>query len=185
MFLASLQAICRAIRESSSAAQFMLGNMMYQEANEDEKRGVPGLQQLVLKREPAGDWNETTDRLLPLFFEGREWSALFYDVLGCPTAHPFIPNDKLEEWKQRQIIKFQAAIPDYPMLGRIWDTYIDVTDEPYEVNQLRDECLKVKATTTNAIARRGLDKLLHACDDAVKYSFGSTAGKPLIDIGDG
>jgi hypothetical protein len=32
------------------------------------------------------------------------------------------------------------------MLGRIWDTYVDVSYQPEEILYLRDECLRAKAS---------------------------------------
>ncbi len=146
--------------------------MVYQESCEVEKGTVTGLQQLILKQEPDGPWNETTDRRLPLFFEGGEWSALFHDVLRSEGGDPFMPGDDINEWTEKHRIRFQGSIPNYPMLGRIWDTYIDVSYHPEEMSQLRDECLRVKATTSNPVALRGLDKLIHGCDEAIKYGLG-------------
>jgi len=57
-------------------------------------------------------------------------------------------------------------------MARIWDTYVDVSYQPQEIYQLRDECLRAKATTRNTVANRGLDKLLQACDEAIKAHSG-------------
>src|SRR6266536_4801182 len=79
-------------RELDRVVQAILQNMVYQESSEVEKGTVTGLQQLILKQEPDGPWNETTDRRLPLFFEGGEWSALFHDVLRSEGGDPFMPG---------------------------------------------------------------------------------------------
>lgn len=100
------------------------------------------------------------------------WSAVFRDVLGYTGGEPFIPGDDLNEWTQRHRLEFQRSISDYPMLARLWDTYIDVSYQPEEIGQLRNECLKVKAATSNRVAWQGLDKLISGCDEALKYGLG-------------
>ena len=60
----------------------------------------------------------------------------------------------------------------YPKLGRIWDTYIDVSYQPQEVGHLRDACLRVKASTSNPVALKGLDKLIAACNEALSGGLG-------------
>jgi hypothetical protein len=158
--------------ELKQVAREMLKNMVYKEHAEDEMGTGTGGQELVLRRHPSGAWNESTDRVLGMYLGGLEWSAVFQQVLGCPDGTPFKPGDILDEWKKKHQAQFQESIPDYPMLGRIWDTYIDVHYQPEEVRQLRDECLRVKSSTSNPVALRGLDKLIAACDGALKGGLG-------------
>lgn len=113
------------------------------------------------------------DRFLDTQLSGNEWGAIFLKVLGCPDVSdmPRLPNEDTAEWQKRYSLKFQQAIPDYPMLGRIWDLYIYVSYKPEEINQLRAECLKVWANS-NEKALSGLAKLIEACDEALKIDSG-------------
>jgi hypothetical protein len=158
--------------ELKQVAREMLKNMVYKEHAEDEMGIGAGGQELVLRRHPSGAWNESTDRALGIYLGGHEWSALFRQVLSCPEGPPFKPGDILDEWKTKHQAEFQESIPDYPMLGRIWDTYIDVVYQPEEIKQLREECLRVQASTLNENALAGLAKLVQACDEASKLGSG-------------
>lgn len=158
--------------ELEAMARTIQKEMIYQQPSEAEMGTETGRQQLVLKHRPTGDWDEATDRRLLLFFEGAEWSALFRDALHAKDRDPFVHGEAIDKWRERQRVRFQESIPDYPMLGRIWDTYIDVSYQPEEITHLRDECLRVKASTSNPVALRGLDKLIAACDGALKGGLG-------------
>lgn len=159
---AELRAFARAIQTE----------MIDQQPSEPEMGSESGRQELVLRRDPSGTWDVITDRALAIFFEGGEWSALFTHVLQVKDRDPFLPGTATNKWRERQRVRFQKSIAEYPMLGRIWDTYIDVSYQPEEIPQLRGECLRVKASTSNTVALRGLDKLIAACDEALKDSLG-------------
>ncbi len=58
------------------------------------------------------------------------------------------------------------------MLGRINYLFEDVFFDAGKVEQLRNECLKVKTATIDVAADLGLRKLLYSCDEALKDSFG-------------
>lgn len=107
--------------------------------------------------------------------DGEEWVALFRDVLDCPMGinEPYFPGDNIGERHEKFRLKFQQTLKDYPMLGRIWDTYIDVTYTPEDIKELRDECLKIRPVAAdNQIALRGLNKLINACDEALRFGAG-------------
>jgi hypothetical protein len=115
--------------------------------------------------------NQDTDEWAHLNkLEGNEWVALFGNVLHCPIEdeEPYAPGDSLDELDERVMLSFQRAIPEYRMLGRIWDTYIDIEYKQEEISELRDECLKVVAlASSNPVALQGLRKLIAACDEAI------------------
>jgi hypothetical protein len=159
---AELEALARTIQK----------DMIYQQPSEAEMGIESGRQELVLRLHPSGAWNKSTDRALAIFFDGAEWSALFRDALHAKDRDPFVHGEAIDKWRERQRVRFQESIPDYPMLGRIWDTYIDVSYQPEEISHLRDECLRVKASTSNPVALRGLDKVIAACDEALKGGLG-------------
>jgi hypothetical protein len=135
---------------------------------------VAGNQSLILMLDPGGTWNYATDRHLGVDFIGPEWGALFYEVLDCPKPdeNSFVSGESVSAQHERYRLEFQQAMPSYPMLSRIWDTYIDVKYKPEEISQLRDECQTVKAGTDNLLALEGLNKLIYACDEALKQGLG-------------
>jgi len=114
------------------------------------------------------------DRYLGLYLDGEEWGALFFDTLGCPDVNgtPRLPNEDRAEWEERYSLKFRQAIPDYPMLARISDLFMYVRYMPEEIEQLRNECVKIRSSASNEKAVRGLAKLLGACDEASKVGSG-------------
>jgi hypothetical protein len=105
--------------------------------------------------------------------ESEDWDAIFYQVLKCPVAadEPFASGETVEDWQERFSLKFQQAIPAYPMLSQIWNLDIYITYNPQEVRQLHEECLQVKAGTSNKKALNGLAKLSEACEEALKRGY--------------
>lgn len=159
---AELEALARTIQK----------DMIYQQPNEAEMGMESGRQELVLRLHPSGAWNKSTDRALTIFFDGSEWSALFRYTLHAKDRDPFVHTEAIDKWRERQRVRFQESIPNYPMLGRIWDTYIDVAYQPEEIPKLYNECLRVKSSTSNAMAIRGLEKLMAGCEQASKIGAG-------------
>lgn len=157
-----LQALVQTIHEN------LVDDVSYQASDNAE----PGLQQLIIKRQPAGDWDDSTDRRLPLFLEGPEWTAIFRHTLKTVERDSVLPDEDIDTWSERQRERFKASLPAYPMLGRVWDTYIDVQYEPDEISPLRDECRRVKGITSNPLAVSGLDKIISACDQAIEIGGG-------------
>lgn len=148
------------------------------EAIPNSEFGVAGSLSIYLMREPSfeafskGVTGE--DRYLDVWFDGDEWAALYFDVLGCPTAEsiPRTPNEDREHWEQRYSSAFQRAIPEYPMLGRISDLFLYVTYNAQEIEQLRNECVKIQFGTSNQRALKGLSTLIDVCDEALKVNSG-------------
>lgn len=113
------------------------------------------------------------DRPLNVALEVSEWIALFFRVLHCPEPRiEKADTSSFHERSERYKLIFQQAIPDYPLLGRVWDVYQDVEYKPQEIEQLRQECLKIKAIADNNIALKGLGKIIFACDEALKKGMG-------------
>jgi hypothetical protein len=112
------------------------------------------------------------DRYTGMDFTGREWGALFYDVLACPRMDAYVPGDDVDAYEEQYRVTFQQSLAEYPMLGRIWDMYIDVKYAPAEVEQLRDECQAIRGRTSNPIALGGLKKLITVCDEARRVKQG-------------
>jgi hypothetical protein len=135
------------------------------------KESLAGGFDLILAQSPAL-LNEETDRRLEIALFGPEWSALFFDVLGCPRPDPYLPEDGTDTWKARRDLKFQRAISDYPMLGRMSDLYTDIWYSPEDVKRLREECVAVESGTKDPTALEGLRKLILACDKALASGLG-------------
>jgi|ERR1700722_1566344 len=94
----------------------------------------------------------------------REWRAIFLDVLADnddSTSKVFIAKhyDSIVE-------RGPEPIPDFPMLSRITGLHWDVDFESEEVKLLREECVKLRQSTENLVALRGLEKLVEICDEA-------------------
>jgi hypothetical protein len=138
--------------------------------------GVAGSFSIYLMRDPSfeafSQGVSGTDRFLGVWLDGAEWDALFFDVLACPDDIHRLPNEERAEWEERYNLKFREAIPEYPMLGRISDLFMYTSYTSQEIITLRNECLKIQSTTSNAKAVQGLAKLLAACDEASKVGSG-------------
>ena len=106
--------------------------------------------------------------------EEDEWHTLFHDALGCPMGNeePYTHGQDIDDWEQRIRLKFQRAIPDYPLLGRAWHYYYGAWYEPDEVEQLRAECQKAQATISNQVALNVLEQLICACNEALRRKSG-------------
>lgn len=135
--------------------------------------GAGKLRIYIVRRPESWDYRTNdVDRYVD-DFGGSEWIAVFRDVLKCPMGiGPLRSGEDTREFRERNRISFQQAIPHYPMLGRIWDTYADVIYTPTETGQLRHECMIAKSGTSDSIAITGLDKLIHACDEALECGLG-------------
>ena len=104
----------------------------------------------------------------------EEWEAIFFTVIMgyCPMYEYYVEGQNLDERDERARLRFQQAIPDYPLLGRMWDVYVDAIYKPEEVSQLRKECMRVQAMTDNAEALRGLGKLIKYTEEAERSGLG-------------
>ncbi len=125
----------------------------------------------ALKREAAG-WNAPSDRHLAGGLSEDGWGLLFFEILGCPTADPFVQGEDLNAFRERYETRFRQAIPDYPMLARISDYYNDVWYNATEVHHLRSECEHARALTTNSVVLNDLDAVVGACEEAIRSGLG-------------
>jgi hypothetical protein len=106
------------------------------------------------------------DRQLHFGLTYQEWLTLYFDVLGIDRSgfDKWAAEHPEEAAKGNYIDGFSEELPDYPLLSRIHSYLDDAIFEGDEIRQLRDECLRVKSNTSNVLALRGLDKLIHICD---------------------
>jgi hypothetical protein len=98
-------------------------------------------------------------RYLELDFHATHWKALFRDLLGCPEYD----HNQTEE-RNREL--FRQSIPDFPMLGQVFDSYEDYSYHGYDLERLRNECRLLQSRATDATASKALRKLIYACDEA-------------------
>lgn len=125
---------------------------------------------ILLKPDKGGHENEA---MIPLDgFNGKEWFALFNDVLGCRLIEPF-PSLQNENNPHapgtKNELQLQQLLRDFPMLARISSLYDDVVYESAEVMQLRNECLALTpSASSNQLALSGLNKLIAACEEALR-----------------
>jgi hypothetical protein len=107
------------------------------------------------------------DKVLPYGLSYQEWFELYFNVLSVgKTGYDEWAKENPEEAKRSVLGEFDEDIDGYPLLSRIKGARYDIVYKAQEVKSLREECLKVKTNTTNAVALRGLEKLLHICHEA-------------------
>lgn len=117
--------------------------------------------------------NEETDRRLGLTLHSTEWSSLFFHVLGCPLAEPYVVGEDIDLWTENRKTSFERAIPEFPMLARLWDPFRNVWYSPDEIPALKVECQAIKQRYSNTpLSSDGLRKLEAASDEALKVGLG-------------
>lgn len=108
------------------------------------------------------------DCTLPFGLTYEEWFALYFDVL-------VVDQGEYQDWVERHPdeaqtvlppIEFKGEISGYPLLSRICGYLCDACFELSELEQLRQECLRVQSTTSNQLALSGLEKLLQITTEA-------------------
>jgi hypothetical protein len=111
------------------------------------------------------------DRRLSFGLNYEEWLALYFDVLRVNREGFRVAAGRAADKSRVSISEFDsddAALKNYPMLSRISGVLDDAVFESEEVDRLRQECLQVRANTSNVAALSGLDKLLLICAWAKK-----------------
>ena len=134
----------------------------------------PGMHSTWLVRDTKafGTKGETSKQDRPLNFglTYQEWLAIYFDALGLDKSGYERWTAKTPSLSQRSVItiltEFDEEISGYPILSRIRSPFYDAVFESDEVGRLRQECLRVQASTSNAVALHGLEKLLRICDYA-------------------
>ncbi len=111
------------------------------------------------------------NRYMEIDFHLWDWEALFLEGFGCPAPYPGGPEDGPEHDEHcRQ--RFRAAIPEYPLLGRIFDMYEDAVYAREEVPLLREESERARAQLSQPPIHpggiRALRKILFACRAAIQ-----------------
>ena len=128
---------------------------------------------------PVDSWDENQgDHRLGFDFDYNNFSALqnflaikLYDTKQR-ESESYIDR---EERLKNQYLK-AAKEKGYEMLGRIWYWYESVSYFPPEINQLLEECLKLKSNAQNSEQVAAMEKLIIACNEANKINSGIFLG---------
>jgi hypothetical protein len=116
--------------------------------------------------------NWEAGRELNVCLDDGDLEAVSLEVFRIARGMPYAGEDNIMKLRNNDRQWFAKIIPEFPMLGRINYLFEDVFFDAGEVEQLRNECLKIKTATTDAAADLGLRKLLYSCDEALKDNFG-------------
>jgi hypothetical protein len=110
--------------------------------------------------------------------EFDEWRELFENVLHAPVEIERFENESGNELLERRekLFKEHLAGKGYRMLGRVWYIFRDAFYAPAEVNKLLEECLNIQRKTENEQTVAALEKLVFACDEALKAKSGIMLG---------
>jgi hypothetical protein len=103
------------------------------------------------------------DCLLDISLTYREWLSIFFDALGLDkTGFEQVKAERKSSSDGVPVVlgEFDDEIPDFPLLSRIRGPYHDAVFEVNEIDDLREECLRVQANTQNTLALQGMEKLL-------------------------
>jgi hypothetical protein len=124
--------------------------------------------------QPSSQW-------LGLHFDATDKEALFFQALkvfnpaaavGGRLSATDCEEGKWEELSHQFERSIEQSTIALPMLRRLKEEYEDASYSPEEVNRLRDECLTVRSGTDDVCALSSLDKLIRACDEALKERSG-------------
>lgn len=128
----------------------------------------------------ASTWDEVPrvpHRDLGIVLDALDKGALFFDGLGvfnpAGSVGGRVPIEDFNDGKYDELCaRFDAELNDatvaLPLLRRFVPEYEDAFIAPDEVEELRRECEIVRAMTHSANAHVSIDKLIFACDEALK-----------------
>ena len=105
-------------------------------------------------------------------FHWVDWESLFWGALNAARREEYVQGEDISEFEVRNRRRFQQSLFAYPLLGRVFDMYEDADYQAEEIDQLREECLRVRRGTQHAPAIRALDKLILACNKASDRGIG-------------
>lgn len=97
-----------------------------------------------------------------------DYDALFHSALGCPSLEVYNDGEDVHQYHERQRLRFQSKIIEYPQLARLWLIGQVIRYLSWEVELLQRECYTVKEKTKNPNALRWLDIMIGACGEAMK-----------------
>jgi hypothetical protein len=123
-----------------------------------------------LLNEQADAQNISVNRWLDF----NEWLELFENVLQAPVEIERLEDENFQDYHARRERLFQEDLTGkgYEMLGRIWYIFSDAFFHPSEIDKLLEECLELQQKTEYKHALSALEKLIHACNEALKVKSG-------------
>lgn len=114
-----------------------------------------------------------------LEIEGQEWEELIFKVLQAPEFEKYVKGEDSDVYYERQekLLNEDLTGKGYPMLGRLWCSFIwwnnrNISYSSLDVHQLLAECLKLQKKTGNIYALSALGKLIAACYEALEINGG-------------
>lgn len=124
--------------------------------------------------DPESDHKDEQNFSTHLELEIDEWGDLFENVLGAPIEMERLVNEDRAAFLIRRERLFQEDLTSkgYEMLGRIWYYFSDVFYALSEIDKLLQECLELREKTENKNALSALEKLIFACNKALKVKSG-------------
>ncbi len=134
---------------------------------------------IFIEKNLGGEWDAAQgDRVLDFEFNGIDFDEL-RNLIGIKLS----PIEKIEgesyinrQERLKQMYFEAAKKRGYKMLGRIWYFYDDAIYLSSEINQLLEECLKLKDKARNSGQSAAVDKLIIACNEALKTESGIFLG---------
>lgn len=109
-----------------------------------------------------GTWNAAAGyQHIPVCLTEDDWQAIFINHLHCAEREPYVPGE--DDWLNRNRQLFERSIPEYPMLGRIFDMYEEYVFPPNEVAPLRDECVRARTSSADPATDLALRKIIYCC----------------------
>ena len=129
---------------------------------------------ISIEKNPLSNQVDNENFYTGRWIEFNEWHDLFQNVLQAPIEIEQLDGEDSSDFLDRRERLFQADLTSkgYEMLGRIWYIFRDAFYAPSEVRKLLEECLEVQHKTENKNALSALEKLIFACNEALKVKSG-------------
>jgi hypothetical protein len=120
---------------------------------------------------PSPD-NWEAGRDLNVCLSDGDLEPISLEIFRIATGKPYTGDDNIMKLRNDDRQLFARIAPEFPMLSRINYIFEDVFFNVEEVEQLRNECVKLQSITKDSAADLGLRKLLYSCEEALKDNFG-------------
>jgi hypothetical protein len=129
---------------------------------------------ISVERNPLSDQTDEENFYTGRWIEADEWEELFQNILQAPIEIERHKGEDRGDFLDRREKLFQEDLTSkgYEMLGRIWYIFSDAFFAPSEVDKLLKECLELQRKTENKKALSALEKLVFACNEALKVKSG-------------
>ena len=118
--------------------------------------------------ENSGDHNLNFDLDYEDFYELQNFLDVHLTRTKQAKNESFLEHHEQLKTEYLKIAKEKG----FEMLGRFWYEFDDAVYLSNEVIKLRNECLRIKSISQNPDLTLAVDKILSACDDALKTNSG-------------